>query len=657
VKQQTVTLCIGGAVANLRNVIIFIIDTILIALAFVLSSLIRFDFHLPPDLREIFYQGLCVAVLVKTAVFLVTGFYRKIWRYTSLQDLLYIFSAVTVASVFSSCAIMFFRHFDSFPRSILVLDWFLLVFLTSASRVSWRCFREMRHDVSTRTGPRTLIVGAGEAGSLLLKEIRKQSGSSYNVVGFADDDETKQGKFLSGVRVLGRLAELAEIVRRHGIQEVIMAIPSARGNVLRRVLDESKKAGVRCRTLPSISDIIDCKITISQIRDVEIADLLGREPVVVDEAGIRSCLTGKKVLVSGAAGSIGSEICRQAARFRPEILVLLDNAETPLFFIDRELSEKNPDLRIVPVIGDVKSREKIDLIFDEYLPDVVFHAAAYKHVPMMEYNPVEAVANNVGGTMVLANAAHRYGVRDFVLISTDKAVNPTNVMGATKRVAEIYVQALDGKSETNFTAVRFGNVLGSNGSVIPLFMEQIKKGGPVTVTHPEVIRYFMTIPEAAQLVLQAGCLGTGGEIFVLDMGEPVRIVELAEELIRLSGLVPYEDVDIVFTGLRPGEKLFEELLVDGEGITRTSHEKIRVIAALEANHESVTNEIYRMLKLANDHSVGGVMNSLCGLVPEFTPGSVFDDLHARDCRIRIHVKMECLATSTEMVSIGSPTSI
>jgi FlaA1/EpsC-like NDP-sugar epimerase len=644
-------------VANLRNVIIFIIDTILIALAFVLSSLIRFDFHLPPDLREIFYQGLCVAVLGKTAVFLVTGFYRKIWRYTSLQDLLYIFSAVTVASVFSSCAIMFFRHFDSFPRSILVLDWFLLVFLTSASRVSWRCFREMRHDVSTRTGPRTLIVGAGEAGSLLLKEIRKQSGSSYNVVGFADDDETKQGKFLSGVRVLGRLAELAEIVRRHGIQEVIMAIPSARGNVLRRVLDESKKAGVRCRTLPSISDIIDCKITISQIRDVEIADLLGREPVVVDEAGIRSCLTGKKVLVSGAAGSIGSEICRQAARFRPEILVLLDNAETPLFFIDRELSEKNPDLRIVPVIGDVKSREKIDLIFDEYLPDVVFHAAAYKHVPMMEYNPVEAVANNVGGTMVLANAAHRYGVRDFVLISTDKAVNPTNVMGATKRVAEIYVQALDGKSETNFTAVRFGNVLGSNGSVIPLFMEQIKKGGPVTVTHPEVIRYFMTIPEAAQLVLQAGCLGTGGEIFVLDMGEPVRIVELAEELIRLSGLVPYEDVDIVFTGLRPGEKLFEELLVDGEGITRTSHEKIRVIAALEANHESVTNEIYRMLKLANNHSVGGVMNSLCGLVPEFTPGSVFDDLHARDCRIRIHVKMECLATSTEMVSIGSPTSI
>jgi FlaA1/EpsC-like NDP-sugar epimerase len=644
-------------VANLRNVIIFIIDTILIALAFVLSSLIRFDFHLPPDLREIFYQGLCVAVLVKTAVFLVTGFYRKIWRYTSLQDLLYIFSAVTVASVFSSCAIMFFRHFDSFPRSILVLDWFLLVFLTSASRVSWRCFREMRHDVSTRTGPRTLIVGAGEAGSLLLKEIRKQSGSSYNVVGFADDDETKQGKFLSGVRVLGRLAELAEIVRRHGIQEVIMAIPFARGNVLRRVLDESKKAGVRCRTLPSISDIIDCKITISQIRDVEIADLLGREPVVVDEAGIRSCLTGKKILVSGAAGSIGSEICRQAARFRPEILVLLDNAETPLFFIDRELSEKNPDLRIVPVIGDVKSREKIDLIFDEYLPDVVFHAAAYKHVPMMEYNPVEAVANNVGGTMVLANAAHRYGVRDFVLISTDKAVNPTNVMGATKRVAEIYVQALDGKSETNFTAVRFGNVLGSNGSVIPLFMEQIKKGGPVTVTHPEVIRYFMTIPEAAQLVLQAGCLGTGGEIFVLDMGEPVRIVELAEELIRLSGLVPYEDVDIVFTGLRPGEKLFEELLVDGEGITRTSHEKIRVIAALEANHESVTNEIYRMLKLANDHSVGGVMNSLCGLVPEFTPGSVFDDLHARDCRIRIHVKMECLATSTEMVSIGSPTSI
>jgi FlaA1/EpsC-like NDP-sugar epimerase len=362
-------------------------------------------------------------------------------------------------------------------------------------------------------------------------------------------------------------------------------------------------------------------------------------------------------LVSGAAGSIGSEICRQAARFRPEILVLLDNAETPLFFIDRELSEKNPDLRIVPVIGDVKNREKIDLIFDEYLPDVVFHAAAYKHVPMMEYNPVEAVANNIGGTIILANAADLYGVKDFVLISTDKAVNPTNVMGATKRVAEMYIQTLAAKSETNFTAVRFGNVLGSNGSVIPLFMEQIKKGGPITVTDPNVIRYFMTIPEAAQLVLQAGCLGKGGEIFVLDMGEPVRIVELAEELIRLFGFVPYEDIDIIFTGLRPGEKLFEELLVDGEGITRTSHEKIRVIAALEANDESVTTEIYRLLKSADDHNVAGVMNSLRGLVPEFTPGCVFDGAYAQGSRKRFHVKKELFATSTKMVSIGSPASM
>ncbi|CAG1773164.1 hypothetical protein BAC2_03662, partial [uncultured bacterium] len=337
------------------------------------------------------------------------------------------------------------------------------------------------------------------------------------------------------------------------------------------------------KTLPGIKDIIDGTVSISQIKDVEIEDILGREPVKLELETIRGYLTAKRVLVTGAAGSIGSEICRQVAAFSPYKLLLFESAETPLYQVEKELTSQYPDLRNIPVSGDVRDQGRVEMVFDEFQPEVVFHAAAYKHVPMMEYNPVEAVTNNIGGTRVLANAAHRFGVKNFVMISTDKAVTPTNIMGASKRVAEMYVQSLARRSRTNFTTVRFGNVLGSNGSVIPLFKEQIKAGGPVTVTDPKVIRYFMTIPEACQLVLQAGCIGNGGEIFVLDMGEPVRILDLAEEVIRLSGFVPYEELDIVFTGLRPGEKLFEELLIDGEGIKPTRHGKIKVLSAMESD--------------------------------------------------------------------------
>ncbi|MRR07489.1 MAG: polysaccharide biosynthesis protein, partial [Deltaproteobacteria bacterium] len=347
------------------------------------------------------------------------------------------------------------------------------------------------------------------------------------------------------------------------------------------------------------------------------------QPVTLDEQGIGAYLTGKRVLVTGAAGSIGSEICRQVARFRPAKIVLFESAETPLFFLEKELVEAHHDLRLIPIIGDIRNRERVEMVFEEFMPEVVFHAAAYKHVPMMEYNPVEAVSNNVGGTKILAETAHRFGVANFVMISTDKAVNPTNIMGATKRVAEMYVQALSRNSQTRFTTVRFGNVLGSNGSVIPIFKEQIKNGGPVTVTDPEVIRYFMTIPEATQLVLQAGCIGNSGEIFVLDMGEPVRIVELAEELIRLSGLVPYDDVDIVFTGLRPGEKLFEELLIEGEGIKPTSHDKIKVAAAVESDLASIDEKLAALLNRARMSDIAGIMDLLRTIVVEFRPNYQF----------------------------------
>lgn len=602
-----------------KKLFVFIVDTGLVAVAFALSFLLRFDFHPPYAMGDLFWQGLFVALTVKPLVFIATGFYRNLWRYASLQDAINIFKVVSIASAVTGSIFIFLHYFSTFPRSIIVLDWFLLLFMISASRLAWRFYREFFLILKNTKGRTTLIIGAGEAGSLLLKELRREPASPYRIIGFVDDDKLKQGMRLNGVPVLGTLGQLQGIIRKFRVEEVIIAIPSTSGKVIRSIVENCKMSGVRFRILPSIRDLMDCKISASQIKDVEIEDLLGREPVVLDEVGIGNYLTGRNVLVSGAAGSIGSEICRQVARFRPAKLILLDNAETPLFHFERELSARHPELALVPLIGDVGNRGKIESVFHEFLPDVVFHAAAYKHVPLMEYNPLEAVANNIGGTRVLADAADRFGVRDFVMISTDKAVNPTNVMGATKRVGEIYVQALSRNSSTRFTTVRFGNVLGSNGSVVPLFKEQIKAGGPVTVTDPNVVRYFMTIPEAVQLVLQAGCLGKGGEIFVLDMGDPVRIVDLAEELIRLSGFVPYEDIKINFTGLRPGEKLFEELLMAGEGVKPTTHEKIRVAAAVETDPAAVTAGLEELLWLTSEQGIPAVMKSLRRMVPEFKP--------------------------------------
>ena len=606
-----------------RKLLIFLVDVGLIAAAFTLSFLFRFDFHLPPDLRPLYWEGLCVVLLIKPLIFCCSGLYRSLWQYASLHDAVNIFRVVSIASLIATFAIALARHFTPFPRSIIAMDWILLMFLVAASRVGLRAYREVTRPSRDDRKRRALMVGAGEAGSLLLKEIRRQAGSTFDVVCIVDDDAAKKGMKLNGIPVLGTQEDLPSLVSEHDIEEIIIAIPSARGKTLRAIVDNCKKTGVRFRTVPTIGDIMDGKVSVSQIRDVEIHDLLGREPVVIDEAGIFGYLTTRTVLVSGAAGSIGSEICRQVSRFRPGKLILLDSAETPLFYIARELNERFPDLEIIPLMSDIRNRDKIDTVFDEFRPDVVFHAAAYKHVAMMEEHPAEAVTNNVGGTRIMADAAHRTGVRNFVLISTDKAVNPTSVMGATKRVAEIYVQALAARSPTRFTTVRFGNVLGSNGSVIPLFMEQIEKGGPVTVTDPDVVRYFMTIPEATRLVLQAGCLGRGGEVLVLDMGEPVRIRDLAEELIRLSGFTPYDDIDIVYTGLRPGEKLYEELLIDGEGIMLTSHEKIRVAAAVEIDFRTASAELAQLLRHAEKGDIMGIRNSLCQLITEFTPSNKF----------------------------------
>jgi len=615
----------GEAMFNKKRLLVFLVDIILIVAAFVLSFLLRFDFHIPADMQALFLQGLYVIIIVKPLVFLSSGLYRSLWRYASLHDAIAIFKVVTISSIISIFTILYVRHFAPYPRSVFLLDWFLLFFLVSSSRLVWRIYREMYLTPRAGTGKRTLLVGAGHAGSNLVKEIRSQSGTIFNVVGFVDDDPKKKGMRLHGVPILGTTERLKAIIRKYRIEEVIIAIPSASGKVLKKIVNFCEESKVSFKTLPSLTDLMDGTLSVSQIKNVEIEDLLGREPIVLDEMAIRGYLTGKKVLVTGAAGSIGSEICRQVARFNPDMIILFDSAETPLFYLEKGLLEKYPELPLVPIIGDIRNRERVETVFAEFMPDVVFHAAAYKHVPMMECNPAEAVSNNIEGTKILVDTAHRFGVKNLVMISTDKAVNPTNVMGTTKRAAEIYVQALARKSTTKFTTVRFGNVLGSAGSVIPIFKEQIKNGGPLTVTDPQVIRYFMTIPEASQLVLQAGCIGNGGEIFVLDMGDPVRILDLAKELIRLSGLVPYEDIDIVFTGLRPGEKLFEELIIEGEGVQPTAHEKIRVVAAVEADIDAVAAELDVLFSAARKCDVSQIIQVLQRLVPEFIPHYKFSD--------------------------------
>lgn len=607
-----------------RRLIVFICDNILIGLALCLSFLLRFDFIIPQQQLELFWECLLVMLIVKPLVFLVTGFYNNLWRYASLQDAIELLKGVTISSFLSIGAVFFLRQFTPVPRSVFVLDWFLLFVLLAASRLVWRLWRETYVVNRSCEGPRTLIIGAGEAGSLLLKEIRRQPHAAYNVYGFVDDDPEKKGMKLHGVPVLGRTKQLKSLIVANEIEDVIIAMPSANGKTIKTIMEQCRNANVTFKTLPSISEIIDGTVKVSQIKNVEIEDLLGREPVELDRTVIGNYLTGKRVMVTGAAGSIGSEICRQVAQFLPAKLILLEQAETPLYEIEKELAADFPDIRIMPLIADVRDREKIMTAFDEFTPEVVFHAAAYKHVPMMEYNPAQAILNNVFGSRNVADAAHQFKVHTMVMVSTDKAVNPTNVMGASKRAAEIYVQALSRTSRTKYTTVRFGNVLGSNGSVIPLFKEQIAKGGPVTVTDKRIIRYFMTIPEASQLVLQAGGIGNGGEILVLDMGEPVRILDLAEELIRLSGLTPYEDIDIAITGLRPGEKLFEELLIDGEGVLPTTHKKIKVLASVHSEMKMVCDELEKLYDAARTNAVADIMSSVKRLVPEFRPAYSFN---------------------------------
>jgi FlaA1/EpsC-like NDP-sugar epimerase len=539
-----------------------------------------------------------------------------------MHDLILIFKANVLASLCLVLYVVYVYRLENISRTVLTLDFVFCFLFMGGVRFITRAFRENYFPMPLsrrQVRQRALIVGAGDAGQMIVKEIRQNPKLQLDVIGFVDDDANKKGQRFQGIQVLGVQEELSTVCLTHGVDEVIIAIPSASGPQIRSIVERCQSLGVKFKTLPGVGDLIDGKVTVQHIRDVNLEDLLGRKPIHLDNRGIASYLKGKRVLVTGAGGSIGSELCRQIAKFQPEKLVLFENSETPLFLIEQELSISFPDIYVVPIIGDIRNPSRINVIFDEQMPQVVFHAAAYKHVPMMELNPAEAINNNVRGTMLLADAADKFAVETFVMISTDKAVRPTNVMGASKRVAELYVQSRSRSSKTRFVTTRFGNVLGSNGSVIPTFKEQIKKGGPVTVTHPEVTRFFMTIPEASQLVLQAGSMGQGGEIYLFDMGEPVKIVALAEELIRLSGMEPHTDIEIVYSGLRPGEKLYEELLLDDEGVLPTQHEKICVARAAFPSRDDLIRKLDVLIAAAKNLDLPGVRAGLQDIVPEYSP--------------------------------------
>ncbi|WP_026362316.1 polysaccharide biosynthesis protein [Geopsychrobacter electrodiphilus] len=593
-----------------------------IAASLLLAYLFRFDFAFTRVPWSHYLQFLPFLIAIKLAIFWWQGTFRGWWRYVSIADVVDLGRANFFASIAFILYVVFIHRLDGIPRSVLFLDGFICFSMMAGARFLTRAVRENYLPMQTQRRNqtlRTLIIGAGFAGQAIAKEIRQNPDLPHKVVGFIDDDPEKKGRRFAGFSVLGNHDQLEELVRRTRAEELIIAIPSATGMQIQDIVGHCKDLGLRFKTLPGMGDLIDGRVTIKQVRDVSLDDLLGREVAHLEVNRIRAFLEGKRVLVTGAAGSIGSEICRQVARFNPHSLVLFDHAESPLFAIHNEMGESYPGLHLTAIVGDVRDRARVERVFDEAQPQVVFHAAAYKHVPLMEHNPAEAANNNVRGTRVVADTAHAAKVESFVMISTDKAVNPTNVMGATKRAAELYVQSLARRSSTHFVTVRFGNVLGSAGSVVPTFTRQIAAGGPVTVTHPEITRFFMTIPEATQLVLQAGSMGQGGEIFLLDMGAPVKIVTLAEELIRLSGFIPYEDIQIKFTGLRPGEKLYEELLIEGEGIKPTSHEKIMVAEATLIDPLILEKQLEELYQLQRDLDLPGILAKLREIVPEFKP--------------------------------------
>ena len=584
-----------------------------------LAFLMRFDGQVPAPAWASHTAMVPWLVALRACGFMAFGQFRGLWRYASLYDLRNIVLAVLSSTAAFYVVVRWVFSPPLYPRSVYLIDSLLLIVLLGAFRLARRAWHEARVSAREKT---VLVVGAGDAGEMIVRDMLHNPKSEYQPVGFVDDDPMKRGERIHGVPVLGNRAELARIIEKARPDDVLIAMPSAPAAVTQEVVRALQPFHVNINTLPNLREIVSGKVFVEQIRKLAIEDLLARPPVGLDPAPVRALIAGRPVMVTGAGGSIGSELCRQVAALGPSVLLLFERYENSLFAVTNELKDRWPALDIRPVVGDVGDAARLDAVFAAGAPRIVFHAAAHKHVPLMEISPGEAVKNNVFGTQQLVDAACRHGVERFILISTDKAVNPTSVMGVTKRVAELVVQARNGSSPTACATVRFGNVLGSNGSVVPRFLEQIRAGGPVTVTHPGMRRYFMLIPEAVLLVMHAAALARGGEVFVLDMGEQMSVLEMARTLIRLSGFVPDQDIPITFTGPRPGEKLYEELVGDRETVEPSGAEKISKIRGdhpLDAS--SLDERLTELRRLANDPDPANLLAALQTLVPTYTPFS------------------------------------
>ena len=585
-----------------RIILLVLMDMLIITAAGPLAIYVRYNLFFEPQAIEFIeniFQYLPVNLILTVIVFAAFRLYQGIWKYASASDLVNIILACLVSAVTQTVGMTLMGL--RFPRSYPFMYFAVLTAGISIFRFTYRIiayFRQKQQGLIKEGKTNTMIVGAGEAGNTLLKELQNSKFVEQNVCCLVDDDPGKIGKYLRGVLVAGNRKDICRLAEEYHIDEIMIAIPSASHAEIQELLDICSQTSCKLKVLPGIYQLVNGEVSVSKLRNVEIEDLLGREPIDTQVESIMGYVSGKVVLVTGGGGSIGSELCRQIARHEPKQLVIFDIYENNAYDIQQELKRDYPELNLVVLIGSVRNTHRINGVFEKYHPQIVYHAAAHKHVPLMEDSPNEAIKNNVMGTYKTAQAADKYGVSRFVLISTDKAVNPTNIMGASKRLCEMVIQMMNNRSKTEFVAVRFGNVLGSNGSVIPLFKKQIEEGGPVTVTHPDIIRYFMTIPEAVSLVLQAGARAKGGEIFVLDMGKPVKILDLALNLIRLSGLKPYEDIDIVFTGLRPGEKLYEELLMDEEGLQSTDNELIHIGKPIDFDEELFIHQLEELDELS-----------------------------------------------------------
>jgi len=599
------------------------LDLTAFALSAFLAYELRFDGALPARYIHSMECALCIWATVKSATFIVGSVSRGSWRHTSVYDAARIVLANFAGSILGGLVIYFVVGPWGIPRSVYILDWLISCLLTLGGRLFYRIvFVARSRSRAEGEQIKALIYGAGNAGLALLRELRQNHTLMCDVVGIVDDDPSKVGLVLDGKRVIGTGRTLAALVQKHAVKRVLIAIPSATGPQMVRILKLATDAKVEYKMVPSLGELIQGTELGKQIREVAVEDLLGRKPVHLDLDRIRERIQGRVVMVTGAAGSIGSEICRQIAAFRPLAIVGFDEAETPLFHLDREMARSFPNIAFHPEIGSISSRGALKRVMQHYHPSVLYHAAAYKHVPMMERHIFAAVETNIFGTWNVARAAMEHGVDDFVMISTDKAVRPTSMMGVTKRTAELLIRALQAEGGTKFVAVRFGNVLGSNGSVVPIFKEQIAAGGPVTVTHPEMTRYFMTIPEAAQLVLQAFSIGKGGEVFVLEMGQPVKIADLAKNLILLSGLQPERDIEIQYTGLRPGEKMYEELNLQDEHLIQTSHAKIRsYVCHQNLDAMQIKASMHQLQAIIEAQDVASLVLLLKELVPDYNPGT------------------------------------